>query len=392
MNPRILHTAVQDYIRNNEKADIHRLLLQESPFPGLSTKELAEQIESRNKARSKLPTWFSATSIYYPNKRNLEQSSSEQAAAYKASLVDAGKVFDLTGGFGIDTYYFSKKAKEVIYWESDEQLAAIAAHNLKQLGAANVSCQHGDGIAWLKEKKPKADLIYIDPSRRSSERKRVFLLSDCQPDVPGHLPFLFDSASMILVKTSPLLDLNAGLRELHYVKEIHIVAINNEVKEVLWLLERGFKADPIVHTVNLLRGGNQLFSFSLPQEKLIERNFSEPLLFLYEPNAAIMKSGGFNSLGLHYNLPQLHVHSHLFTSDTDVEFPGRAFKVRRVLPFSRKNMKTLACERANITTRNFPISVAEIRKRSGIADGGPLYLFFTKTTGMGLIMIECEKN
>jgi hypothetical protein len=220
----------------------------------------------------------------------------------------------------------------------------------------------------------------------------VFLLSDCQPDVPGQLAVLFDSASMILVKTSPLLDLNAGLRELHYVKEIHIVAINNEVKEVLWLLERGFKADPIVHTVNLLRGGNQLFSFSLPQEKLIERNFSEPLLFLYEPNAAIMKSGGFNSLGLHYNLPQLHVHSHLFTSDTDVEFPGRAFKVRRVLPLSRKNMKTLACERANISTRNFPISVAEIRKRSGIADGGPLYLFFTKTTGMGLIMIECEKN
>jgi len=391
VNPKILHNGVQEFIRENEETDIYRLLLQQSPFPGISCRELAEQIASRKKASDKLPSWYSAPAIYFPNKRNLEQSSSEATAAYKASLVQVHTIFDLTGGFGVDTYYFSKNAGEVVYWEADEQLAEIAAHNLKELGALNVSCHHGDGLSWLIEKKPVANLIYLDPSRRSRDSKRVFLLSECRPDVPAHLPVLLKAAAHILVKTSPLLDLQAGLRELQYVREIHIVAVANEVKEVLWLLEKGFKGKPVVHTINLLRAGEQKFSFTLSQEKPAAGNYSEPLTYLYEPNAAIMKSGGFHSLGKALGLPRLQLHSHLYTSTELVDFPGRGFRIRRTEPFSRSVMKMLAYDKANISIRNFPLSVAEIRKKFRIAEGGPLYLFFTKTDGAGLILIECEK-
>lgn len=391
MNPQILHTEVQEYIRKNEGTDIYRLVLQQSPFPGVSSRELAEQIASRTKAADKLPSWYSAPAIYYPNKRNLEQSSSEATATYKASLVQAHTIFDLTGGFGVDTYFFSKTARKVVYWEADEDLAEIAAHNLKQLGALNVSCHHGDGLTWLNDKKPVADLIYLDPSRRGRDSKRVFLLSECRPDVPAQLPVLLKAAPLILVKTSPLLDLQAGLRELQYVREIHIVAVANEVKEVLWLLEKGFKGEPVVHTINLLPAGKQKFSFSLSQEKADSGNYSEPLSYLYEPNAAIMKSGGFHSLERAFGLPRLHLHSHLYTAARIIDFPGRAFRIRRTEPFSRSVMKTLAYNKANISTRNFPLTVADIRKKFRIEEGGPLYLFFTKTYGKGLILIECEK-
>lgn len=391
MNLRILHTDVQEFIRENENADIYRLLLQESPFPGVSSRELAEQIASRKKAEKKLPRWYSASAIYYPNKRNLEQSSSEATAAYKSSLLQLRTIFDLTGGFGVDTYYFAKNAKEVVYWEADKQLSEITAHNLKQLDALNVSCQHGDGLVWLKEKKPVADLIYIDPSRRSRDGKRVFLLSECRPDVPGQLPTLLNAASLILLKTSPLLDLHAGLLELQYVSQIHIVAVANEVKELLWLLEKGFSGEPMVHTINLLQGGRQNFSFTMSEEKQVEGKYSGPLSYLYEPNAAIMKSGGFLSLGKAFGLAKLQLHSHLYTSTVLVDFPGRAFHIRRTESFSRSVMKTLAYDKANISTRNFPLTVAEIRKRFRIAEGGSLYLFFTKTDDAGLILIECEK-
>jgi len=393
LNARILHTDVQDYIRSHDESDLYGILLHESPFSGIDVKELAEQIASREKARKKLPNWFGTTGIYYPNKRNLEQSSSEPTADYKAKLVRANRVTDLTGGFGVDAYYFSKYASEVVYWETDAELAAMAAYNFRQMRATHIRCHCGDGLAHLNPDTGKTDLLYLDPSRRDKARNRVFLLSDCIPDVPGNLTVLLDSANYILLKTAPLLDLSAGLRELNHVREIHVVALQNEVKEVLWLLESGYEGEVSVTACNL-KSGNlpELFTFLLAAEKRQAVSYSEPLVYLYEPNASIMKSGGFKSLGQQYGLPKLHEHSHLYTSEKLVSFPGRTFHIKNIVPYSRKMIKERRIGKANVSTRNFPESVTAIRKKFKIADGGSVYLFFTTSRRKGLIMIECEKN
>jgi hypothetical protein len=391
VNPRILHADIQEFIRKNLKADLSRLILKKSPFEGVSSKELAVQIKGMGKARDKLPTWFATDNIYYPNSRNLEQSSGEIAASYKASLIKTDTALDITGGFGVDTYYLSQRTRVLEYWETDEELAAIAAHNLKQLGVSNVSCHAGNGLKGLIANDYLADLIYIDPSRRKNDNKRVFLLADCIPDVPGNLHALFQCAPLLLVKTSPLLDLTAGLAELQHVKEIHVVAVKNEVKEVLWLLEKGFRGEPLVKTMNFETGGNQKFEFTFTREKSLIPGISEPLDYLFEPNAAIMKSGGFYSLGQQYAVCKIHRHTHLYTSDRPLEFPGRKFRVRKILPYSRSSLQGLTLKKANISTRNFPETVPRIRRKTGIGDGGPAYLFFTRSQGNGLIMIECEK-
>ena len=246
MNKALLQSEVQEFIRENLRANLHTLLLKGSPFPGISGHELAEQIESKKKAVKKLPEISSAAALYYPNKRLLEQCSSEACARYKAGIVRADTVFDLCGGFGADTFYFSKAAVRVVYCEKDSLLAAIAPLNFGQLGAKNIETHLADGMAWLRESNLKADLIYLDPSRRTEDKNRVFLLSDCSPNVPEHLDLLFEKSPLLLIKTSPLLDLQAGLRELEWVREIHVVAVRNEVKELLWLMEKGFDGPVMV--------------------------------------------------------------------------------------------------------------------------------------------------
>ena len=392
MNPLILNTEVQEFIRSHTEADMHRILLQKSPFPGISPQELTEQIASREKARAKLPTWFHAHGIYYPNKRNLEQCSSEATAAYKARLLPTGRVLDLTGGFGVDAYYFSKQAAEVGYWETDTRLAEIAAHNFLQLDVQNISCHTGDSLKAISEVGIKADLLYVDPSRRNKERKRVFLLSDSVPDVTAHLPLLFKTAPELLVKTSPLLDLSAGQKALRHVRHIHVVAVDNEVKEVLWSMQRAYEGKVWITSAHLRQNQSpEEFTFPMDSEKNLPELQSEPKTYLYEPNAAIMKSGGFKSLASQYKLPKLHRHSHLYTSDELLSFPGRRFRILRTVPYSRSNMKSLGIVKANVSIRNFPEPVATIRRKYNIADGGSVFLFFTTSAQKGLIMIECEK-
>ena len=197
-----------------------------------------EQIESKKKAKEKLPAWFKAENIIYPNKLNLSQTSSEVTANYKASLVKGKSLVDITGGLGIDTFAFSKKMDSVVHVEKNEVLSNIAKHNFKQLGVENVQFETGDGIDILKKTKRKFDVIYADPSRRDEENKKVYYLSDCEPDITQHLDFLFTIADTILVKTAPMLDIQIGLNQLQNVSEIHVVAVNNDVKEILWLLNK----------------------------------------------------------------------------------------------------------------------------------------------------------
>ncbi|MGB5555483.1 MAG: class I SAM-dependent methyltransferase, partial [Flavobacteriaceae bacterium] len=314
MNNSILHTRIQDYINEHLSIDILPILFKKPIFDNVSNNELVEQIQSKQKCKKKLPTWYGTEKIYYPNPLNIEQSSSEGTAKYKSELVCANSLVDLTGGYGVDSYYFSKKVKQVFHCEIDARLSKIASHNFSALGIFNVACKAVDGIAFIKEFHGQIDWLYIDPSRRDDEKRKMVRLSDCLPDVPSHLTALFKKSKNILIKTSPLLDLSIGIEDLKFVKEVHVIAVKNEVKELLWVLENGFNGLVVYKTINLLPTGNEVFDVLPSEEQAAFSNFSSPLTYLYEPNAAILKSGGFKTVGHHFGLFKLHPNTHLYTS------------------------------------------------------------------------------
>jgi hypothetical protein len=391
LNKNIPTSKIQDFIIENLRTDLIALLLRPLNFEGVTNKEIVEQIEAKNRCRDKLPTWYGTSKIYYPNKLNIEQTSSESTAQYKAELVSGTALLDMTGGFGVDSYYFSDKMEQVHHCEINRELSEIAAHNYTVLGKDNIHCHAMDGIDFLKSSVIDFDWIFIDPSRRHDAKGKVFLLSDCIPNVPDHLDTILGKANKIMIKTAPLLDLSAGLRELRFVKEIHIVAVKNEVKEILWLLEREYKNEVLVKTVNQSGSSMEKFSFSIDDEKWAVSNYSDPLTYLYEPNSAILKSGGFKTVGDTFKMFKLHDHSHLYTNNQLLEFPGRKFRVVVTIPFNKKGIQQLALKKANITVRNFPISVSEIRKKFKIKDGGDDYLFFTTNPKGEKIVVQCIK-
>ncbi|WP_299242581.1 class I SAM-dependent methyltransferase [uncultured Aquimarina sp.] len=392
MNTEILHTEIQEYIfkKSDENVDLTKLILSGSPFEHINIQELAQQINGRLKAKNKLPLWHQTKGIYYPPTLNLEQTSSETTAIYKSELVSGDTLIDLTGGFGIDDYFFSKKLKRIIHCELNPILSEISSHNFQVLGVNNIETHTGDGLKIL-ENHEDIDWIYIDPSRRNDSKGKVFFLEDCLPDVPANLDFLFSKSNHILIKTSPLLDIHSGIKALQFVKQIHVVALNNEVKELLWILEKGTKMDTIIRTINLVKNEQIQFSFSLKEESDITPKFSLPKKYIYEPNAAIMKAGGFCSISKVYELEKLHNHSHLYTSDQKIEFPGRSFEVLSVLPYQKQTIKKEKITKANITTRNFPETVSAIRKKFKIKDGGTTYLFFTTNCNDEKIVLVCNK-
>ena len=386
MNKHILTSEVQDFIINYSE-DITKLAFSGSPFEMVSTQELIQQIESRRKAKIKLPIWYNSENILYPPKLNLEQTSSEITAKYKASLVQGNTLADLTGGFGIDSYYFSNRFKHVYYYEHNNSLSEIAQHNFKILDKNNIHCLSGNGLEQIKE--TKYDSIYLDPSRRHDSKGKVFFLKDCEPNVPENLNFLLDHCTQLLVKTSPMLDLTVGLEELTYVKEIYIVAVSNEVKELLWLIEKGYKQVPVIKTINIDKDTIETFDFKWKQKST--PSYSIPKKYLYEPNAAIMKSGAFELLPETYKLTKLHKHTHLYTSDELVDFPGRRFKIVKTIPYHKKELKKLGINKANVSIRNFPETVADLRKKLKIKDGGTDYLFFTTIENNNKMILICSK-
>ncbi len=393
MNLSILNPEIQEYIDSHLNSDLTKIILKGSPFKNVTIQDLIEQIEAKKKCQKKLPTWFSAPNIYYPNKLNIEQTSSEETAKYKASLLSGESVIDITGGFGIDSYYFSKQFKKGIHCDLNSKLSEIVNHNYKQLHITNVTCFTGDGLAYLKSTSKKFDWIFIDPSRRHDSKGKVFFLKDCLPNVPDHLEMLFDYSNNIMIKTSPLLDISIGLKELKSVKKVHVVSVNNEVKELLWILENNFTDTVNIETINIKSDGIESFSFDLLTESQVEVDYNEPLDYLYEPNSSILKSGAFKSIAKRYNVFKLHKHTHLYTSKNLIEnFPGRTFKIIQVLPYNKKIIKSLKLTKANISTRNFPESVDQIKKKFKIMDGGDVYLFFTTNWLDKRYVISCAKK
>lgn len=389
-NP-LLSADIQCFINKNIDSNVSKLALQKNPFPDIEWILILNQIEAKKKTKHKLPSWFTTKNIIYPSKISIEQTSSETTALYKSNIVSGDNLIDLSGGFGVDTYYFSKKIKNITHCEIDSELSQIVEHNFQQLDTKNITCYSEDSLSSLVKLNINWDWIYIDPSRRNIDKGKVFMLKDCLPSVPESLDLLFNYSKAILIKTAPLLDISSGLSELKNVKTIHIIALDNEVKELLWELQRDFSEKTNIQTVNITKEKEQVFNFQRDSNTEITK-YSLPKNYLYEPNSAIMKSGGFDEVGLFYNLKKLHKHSHLYTSSTQIDFPGRVFEIEKTLLYHKDEMKAnLENKKANISTRNFPEAVEKIRKKWKIKDGGNKYCFFTTDKNNDKIVLICNK-
>jgi len=391
LNKALLDPKVSKFIKENQKKDLPALILKGSPFEEVSIQELAIQIKGLKVAEKKFPQFYRSENILYPPKLNLEQTSSEITAKYKASLIAGNCGMDLTGGFGIDTYFLSKNFQEFTYCELNRDLAEIAQHNFNILGADHIHIHIGDGLKFLNDSDIKADCIYADPARRDDSGGKVFKFEDCEPNIPQNLTMLFKHTAKVLIKSSPILDISAGLNELQEVKEIHVVAVHNEVKELVWILEKDFAGAPVIKTINFEKNAIQQFSEdNVEKEKHIE--YDQPQNYLYEPNAALMKSGLFDSISDRTSTKKLHKHSHLYTSEKLIDFPGRKFQVKDFKQYKPSELKKyFKSKKANITTRNFPETVENIRKRFKIKEGGNEYVFFTTNMHEEKIVIFCEK-
>lgn len=386
----LLNPQIQNYILEKTTSDSSKLAFQKNPFPEVDFKIILNQIECRTKSKDKLPTWFKTKNIIYPSKISIEQTSSETTAKYKSELVSGENLIDLSGGFGVDDYYFSKNLNQVFHCEINADLSKIVAHNMEQLSVKNVTCIKGDSGDTLQNLNKKFDWIYVDPSRRNDLKGKVFMLKDCLPNVPDEQKFYYNFSDNILIKTAPILDISSGISELQNVKTIHIVAVENEVKELLWQIEKNFNDEVSIKTVNFTKEKIEHFDFKLNSDLI--SSYGLPKKYLFEPNSSIMKSGGFTEIGNRYSLDKLHQHSHLYTSDELIEFPGRIFKIEKVIPYSKSDLKSnLQNTKANVTTRNFPDTVENIRKKWKIKDGGDQYCFFTTDKNDNKIVLICTK-
>jgi 16S rRNA G966 N2-methylase RsmD len=387
----ILDKNIQDFINLNIGNDISKLALQKNPFQQMDYLYILNQIAAKTKAKDKLPTFFNAENIIFPSKISVEQTSSEITAKYKSEIVSGKNLIDLTGGFGVDDLYFSKKIKSVIHCEINKELSEIVSHNFEMLKILNIECKTADSLHILNTLNEKFDWIYIDPSRRNDLKGKVFMLKDCLPNVSENLLFYFKYSKNILIKTAPILDISAGLLELSNVKVIHILAVENEVKELLWILELDYDGEIEIKTININKNIEEKFNFILNKNQEIPY-FSLPQKYLYEPNAAIMKSGGFNEVAIQFGLNKLHQFSHLYTSNKKNPFCGRVFEIDFCIPYNKSEMKKhFGNQKANITIRNFPETVENIRKKFKTKDGGNRYCFFTTNANDEKIVLICTK-
>jgi len=390
MNDKLLAKSIQEYINANLNADVNQIALAKSPFEGVAAAELATQITAKKKSEKKLPTWFNTENIYYPPVLSIEQTSSEITANYKSKLVKGDTLIDITGGFGIDAYYFSKKVKTVTHCEINSELSEIAKQNAQALKASNITFKAEDGIAYIEATNIIFDTIYVDPARRA-EKGKVFMLKDCTPDIVSNLDTLLAKSKRIIVKTAPLLDISAGLKELKQVCEVHIVSVKNECKELLWIIDKGFDHDTKVVAVTLNGELEKNFSFykSSIQESV---QFTEGLTvgaYLYEPDAALLKSGAFNLIGTSYNLFKLHPQTQLFMSALiNKDFAGRIFKIEEVL--TTGTLKKQENLKGNVIVRNYPAKPEDLVKKYKIKADQDQFLIFTKIDNGENVIIKAS--
>lgn len=453
----------REFIRNHRTDDVRDLALHAKRTPDLDLPWALDQIAGWQTARSKLPRWADTDGIIYPPHLSMEQCSSEPAARYKAQLAvrlmasdgapapRRGRLIDLTGGFGVDFSTMARNFAQAVYVERQPDLCDIARHNLDLLGLGDAQVVNADAASFLATAED-ADIIVIDPARRDEHGGRTFAIADCTPDILGMLDLLTAKAGHVLVKLSPMLDWHKAVEDCRgTVREVHIVAVANECKELLLVLRGQPDAVPVedvtvtVHCVNITARGTERFTVmadaagvhavgttrhpddaatcaanaesvnanavctdSTDGEPVAEGgptgnavgnpgNHADdglPFRYLYEPNAAMMKAGCFAALSSAFGVPQLAPNSHLFVSDTPVEgFPGRAFRVDAIMTMGKKDLKRglSGLTHANISTRNFPMSVNQLRSKLRLQDGGDAYLFATTDHNARRIIIRATR-
>ncbi|MDB4534621.1 class I SAM-dependent methyltransferase [Vicingaceae bacterium] len=351
---------------------------------------ILSQINGTQKAKNKLPEYYHTPNIIYPSKLSMEQCSSEKTGLYKSKIIKGESLIDLTGGFGIDSFYFSKEFKTIIHIEQNTLLSELAEKNFKLLKANNIESINATAEEFIDSTNIKADFIYIDPSRRNVN-ERVFKLDDCTPNIIDLAPEIFKIADQILIKTAPLLDIKQTIKDLKKVSEIWVISVDNDCKEVLYLIDKNNTSAPEINTINLTKN-NQEFSFNYENEINSSVSYSLPEKYLYEPNSAILKAGAFNSVSDKYRIDKIAPNSHLYTSESKVEnFPGRIFKIEKTIPYSTKEFKKIGLKKANISCRNFKETVEQTKKKIKLKDGGNHYVFATTDINNKPILIICVK-
>ena len=370
----MLSLEEQHFIQVHADQDPHQIALSGKKYPSYDLSKLASQIQARQKLAFKLPSWVSHANLFFPPSISLEQASSEATANFKANIVH-GNVLDASGGMGVDSAAFAKKANQVVYVERQQDLKEITAYNHAQLGHTNIQHILGDGLAYLNQADSSFDFIYLDPARRNAKGDKVLLFKDCEPNVLDFLPLIKDK-SQLLLKTSPLLDLERAILELDGVDKIWVVCIKNEVKEILFLKSKDATLDPVIEVIELNSKSSYLFSGTLGTEKSKQTKVGNISNFLYEPHPGILKAGFFKLVETE-DVFKLNSNTHLYSSkELDTKFPGKSFQVIETGPVDMGWLiKHLPNKQVNISTRNFPGKPEDLRKKLKLSDGGDLTLF-----------------
>ena len=392
--------SIQDFILEYSDFDTNKLRLKNIQAD-FDVAWAIQQIEARKKIRDKLPTWASNMNIVFPSILSTEQCSSELTALYKQNLIIPGDTVDLTGGLGVDSFFFSQKSDHVVYVEQLAGYCRAAKQNFKNLCTDNITVMHDNCINFLQNNDRHFQNIYIDPARRSSCNKRIFAIDECEPNVIELMPVLFQCGKRIIIKVSPMVDITATLSLLPDISEVHVVSVKNECKELLLVidteLEKSSDRDTIIHCIQINSFDNiSDFTFGIKQEKgLPYSTFCKSIKkYLYEPNTSILKAGAYKSIAIEYDIEKLQANSHLYTSDNYISnFPGRKFEIIETVTFNSKNIKDIKTKypQTNLSTRNFPLTTAELQKKLKTKDGGDLYLFATTLSNDNKVLIICKK-
>ena len=393
-----MNQATLDFIREHAEDDVRQLALRGTKQSEVDLSYALEQIAGRQKARLKLPSWANIDGTVYPPHLSMEQCSSEATARYKASIAGKGAlIVDLTAGFGVDMAFIAQGFQRAVHVERQPQLCAISSENYRLLGLNHVEVVCGDGVEYLHQMS-HADLLFIDPARRDEHGGRTYGIADCTPNVLEMLDEMLKKADRVMIKLSPMLDWRKAVADLREVSEVHIISVENECKELLLEVKSDSPSLRVV-CVNLLSDGNQeCFEFDALHPSPPSSTFHFSLLtshFLYEPNASIMKAGCFGLLEQHFGAVQLDKNSHLFVSDQEMAgFPGRAFVIEKRTSMNKRELKAALAgiDKANITVRNFPMSVAELRKRLKLKEGGEVFIFATTIANEGHQLLVCRKK
>lgn len=384
----------QQFVQDHLSEDPALLLLKHQGKTDFDLKAAVQQISARQKASKKLPSWTSNPQLLFPASISLEQSSSELTAEFKARDKSGALMIDLTGGFGVDSYYFGKQFDKVIYCERQEELAEIAQHNLKILAPQKFEIMVGDGLEYLAQSKSNFSMIYADPARRGKGNQKMYKLQDCEPDVVSNWEMMKSRSDSILLKVSPMLDISQAISELPDIQKVKVISVKNEVKELLlYWKKNSIKTSLKIEAIDL-GGKESSFSFGLSEEENAISSFAEVGNYLIEPLSGVLKSGAFKMFGERLNLKKLDPNSHLYTSsDIQEDLPARVFKVIKELQAKKSEIKKLfPSGKINVITRNYATGSEGLKKKLGLKDGGEDFLIGTKTqSGFKIFWCTLEK-